>query len=145
MSRIPKSTILSNGRILEFPDAPKYSFPSVPKPPTEAQKNALKIKQEIAVDMANRKQDTKLDQSLADIRRKSEQEAEMQSAKDDADLYAEFEKLEKQYGTTSDCSKDKKGKGCTIMGGRTRRKRCNYKKTRKGRKQRKSISHKRRR
>ena len=144
MSRIPTKAVFSNGRIINFPDVPQYSFPSVPKPLTLAQQNALKVKQEITADMENRKKDVKLDQTLADVRRKYEREQEIQSAKDDADLNAEFEKLEKQYGTTSDCSKDKKGKGCSIMGGRTRRKHRNYKKSRKGRKQRKSISHKRR-
>ena len=125
-----------------------YNFPSVPKPTIEQQlanlpptpthsniKNtpskmtdiktlrAQANAREIAEAFKPRPQ---LEQNLAEARRREEAMREVQEKADEAELYAEFAKLEKEY--PNNCKKDKDGK-CTIMGG--------VKKTRKGRKGRK--------
>ena len=62
--------------------------------------------------------DRNLDRQLASIRREEEvrqRAMREQEARDEAELYAEFEKLEKE--NSKDCKKNKDGK-CTIMGGK---------------------------
>jgi hypothetical protein len=61
------------------------------------------------------KTDKNLDRQLAAVRREEEARQREQEAIDEAELYAEFEKLEKQ--NQEDCKKNKHGK-CTIMGGK---------------------------
>ena len=61
------------------------------------------------------KTDRNLDRQLAAIRRDEESRQREQEARDEAELYAEFERLEKQ--NPEDCKKNKDGK-CTIMGGK---------------------------
>jgi len=131
-----------------------YNFPSVPKPtiqqklaslpptPTHNIKNISSTMPDIKTLRAQAnareiaeafKPRPQLEQNLAEARRKEEAMREVQEkarreaeAKSEAELYAEFAKLEKEY--PNNCKKDKNGK-CSIMGG--------VKKTRKGRKGRK--------
>jgi len=125
-----------------------YNFPSVPKPtieqqlanlpPTPTHSNIKNIPSKMTDIKTLRAQANareiseafkprpELEQNLAEARRREEAMREAQEKADEAELYAEFAKLEKEY--PDNCKKDKDGK-CTIMGG--------VKKTRKGRKGRK--------
>ena len=134
---VPKPTI--EQQLANLPPTPTHSnIKNTPSKMTDiktlrAQANA----REIAEAFKPRPQ---LEQNLAEARRREEamrevqekarreEEAkrEAQEKADEAELYAEFAKLEKEY--PNNCKKDKDGK-CTIMGG--------VKKTRKGRKGRK--------
>lgn len=99
------------------------------------QANISAIKQQL-------KSDSRLDKELATVRRQEEarqRAAREQEARDEAELFAEFEKLEKQYPET--CKKDKNGK-CTIMGGKYKTRKTRKDK-RKSKKKMKSIKKRR--
>jgi hypothetical protein len=143
------TTIVSNGKAFKFPNVPKptteqliASLPSVPthtpvpkqinSSMTSSQRADLERKAANAFAISNQiNQERKLESNLASIRKEEEARQAMQAAKDDAELEAEFAKLEKQY--PQNCKKDKKGK-CTIMGGKYK-----TRKSRKGKKKGKSA------
>jgi hypothetical protein len=133
---VPKPTI--EQKLASLPPTPTHSIKNLPsKMPDIKTLRAQANAREIAEAFKPRPQ---LEQNLAEARRREEamREAqekarieeqakrEAQEKADEAELYAEFAKLEKEY--PNNCKKDKDGK-CTIMGG--------VKKTRKGRKGRK--------
>jgi hypothetical protein len=133
---VPKPTI--EQKLASLPPTPTHSIKNIPsKMPDIKTLREQANAREIAEAFKPRPQ---LEQNLAEARRREEamREAqekarieeqakrEAQEKADEAELYAEFAKLEKEY--PNNCKKDKDGK-CTIMGG--------VKKTRKGRKGRK--------
>ncbi len=133
---VPKPTI--EQKLASLPPTPTHSIKNLPsKMPDIKTLRAQANAREIAEAFKPRPQ---LEQNLAEARRREEamREAqekarieeqakrEAQEKADEAELYAEFAKLEKEY--RNNCKKDKDSK-CTIMGG--------VKKTRKGRKGRK--------
>jgi hypothetical protein len=78
---------------------------------------------------------TTLDKDLTRIRREEEERQREQEVMDDAELFAEFEKLEKKY--PENCKRNKDGK-CVIMGGKykTHKNRTNKRKNKKTQKRR---------
>lgn len=130
---VPKPTI--EQKLASLPPTPTHSIKNLPsKMPDIKMLRAQANAREIAEAFKPRPQ---LEQNLAEARRREEamrevqekvrreeqSKREAQEKADEAELYAEFAKLEKEYPNS--CKKDKDGK-CTIMGG--------VKKTRKGRK-----------
>lgn len=135
-----------------FPSVPKSG---VPKPLSMAQVNALNIKGEI-------KQDNELEKTLNELRIKEDQRLRELHIKEDKSLMAELNKLEnsstptqleaarktadselKEFESSNKCLP---GEGCSIMGGKKRRKsKSKSKKSKKGKKSKKRKTTRRRR
>jgi len=121
-----------------------YNFPNVPTTPVErnvtSNKKIAELKQKQANINAISRQlqselvsNKRLDKELQVVRRQEEERqraAKLQEAKEEAELFAELERLEKE-----DCKKNGK---CTIMGGKYKT-RKNKKRKGKGKKYGKSI------
>ena len=97
--------------------APGYKSSEIKRNTLSESKRADLLRQQANITAIKEqlKTDRNLDRQLAAVRREEEARQRDQEAKDDAELYAEFEKLEKQ--NPEDCRKNKDGK-CTIMGGK---------------------------
>ena len=136
----------------KFPSVPKLG---VPKPLFMAQVNAQSIKREI-------NQDNNLKKTLNDLRISEEQKEEKRLMEQDKFLMAELNKLEKSSTPTQleaarkaanselkefeSSNKCLPGEGCSIMGGRKRRKsKSKSKKSKKGKKSKKRKTTRRRR
>jgi hypothetical protein len=102
-----------NGKTVNFPNAPTHTPGTSRNALSESQRAKLMRKQENIRAISQQLQsNTKLDRGLAEVRRQEEarqRAAKEQEAIDEAELYAEFAKLENK-GCVS-------GK-CTIMGGK---------------------------
>jgi hypothetical protein len=97
--------------------APGYKSSEIKRNTLSESKRAELLRQQANITAIKEqlKTDKNLDRQLAAIRREDEARQRQQEAMDEAELYAEFEKLEKE--NSKDCKKNKDGK-CTIMGGK---------------------------
>jgi hypothetical protein len=106
-------------QVINFPPVPTHTPVLKSNRITESKRLDLLRKQaNISAIKEQLKSDNRLDRQLAEVRRQEEvrqRAAREQEAIDEAELFAEFEKLEQQY--PEDCKKNKDGK-CTIMGGK---------------------------
>ncbi len=135
-----------------LPSVPKSG---VPKPLSMAQVNALNIKGEI-------KQDNNLEKTLNELRIKEEKRLRELHIKEDKSLMTELNKLEKSSTPTQleaarkaadielseSSNKCLPGEGCSIMGGKKRKKgksKSKSKKSKKGKKSKKRKTTRRRR
>ena len=130
---VPKPTIQQ--KLASLPPTPTHSIKNLPSKMPDIktlreQANAREIAEafkprpQLEQNLAEaRRREEAMREAQEKVRREEQSKREAQEKADEAELYAEFAKLEKEYPNS--CKKDKDGK-CTIMGG--------VKKTRKGRK-----------
>lgn len=106
-------------QVINFPSVPTHTPVLKSNMISESHRLDLLRKQaNISAIKEQLKSDNRLDRQLAEVRRQEEtrqRAAREQEAIDEAELFAEFEKLEKQY--PEDCKNNKDGK-CNIMGGK---------------------------